>query len=854
MEDGFGGLANATVLATSLQDSTATAGTSANRLGFFDLNLEWDGATVVRISHVGFRAFADTLNARGRVDFGVVTLYPDVIDLDEVEVQARRERMTIDGDTVEFYAGGFYVPRYTYAEALVEALPGFELIGGVVYYLGKPVDRVLVDGRAYFGADVMDALTTMPIEIIESLQIYEQLPEDRKFSGVDNGEREQVINLVTDPEKRRSFIATVGASGGTADRYAASTGANFLEAPLFVRGNVSSNNTTQQSRQGVTRNHQGQIGLGNTWNENTRVNATFRTNDQNRRSVSDVSRSYLGQEGAPSSYSETRNVTSDALTHTLTGSIRHTIRDRHQLTFNPRLLLMDTAVRSSLNGLSTDPLSGTAGAVLSGNETSTQSVTGGFSADWQVNNAETVSLQGSLNLSFSDDESKGFQTNGTRPESSFLSTTDSRSETSDLSVNAALGGMRQVGEDGFLSLGFDFSQSGRVEDRLAFTQSMGMAEAELDSTLSNDYDGSSSGTGVILHYGIYKDRGGFDVNLGVRRNTRRFSQTFPAEESLEKTDYLFEAGVDVSRNLEDLGRLSIDYGVTGSTPSGEELSLKVDNSNPLFLTVGNPDLAATIRHRSSLNLNIRRPDAQLGGGLRLNLGWVQDVVGTEIYYAGAEDREVLGIRIPAGGQLSRDINLGDEQSASLNATVSRWTGGRGSGVTLGVTGDVRRRPVSFDGVTSSSLNRTVSASVQVQRSLPHETRLSLNYGISRSAVSSDISQTAANDYISHRGSVRLSTSGPRALNLNTDLSVNVFERLGSDFDSQRVNWNAGLTYRPPKMEQLFISLTVSDILDSGSDLERTVSNLYLESRRTSRLGRHLLFGVTWELRQFGPGR
>ncbi len=854
MENGFGGLANATVVASSLQDSTSTAGTSTNRSGFFDLGLDWSGATLVRISHVGFRAFEDTVAARGRVDFGVVTLFPEVIDLEEVEVQARRERMTINGDTVEFYAGGFYVPRYTYAESLVKALPGFEVIGGVVYHLGKPVDRVLVDGRAYFGTDVMDALATMPIEIIESLQVYEQLPDDRKFSGVDNGDREQVINLVTDPEKRRTFITNVGAAGGTADRYSATAGLNFLEAPLWVRGNISSDNTAQQSSQGISRNSQGQLGFGNTWNENTRVNATFLTNDRDRRSQSDISRSYLGQEGAPSSYSETRTVSSDALTHTLTGSVRHTIRDRHQITFNPRLLVMDNAVRSSLNGLSLDPLTGTAGAVLSGSETSSQSVTGGFSADWQVNNAETLSLMGSLNLSFSDDETNGFQTDGTTPESSFLSTTDTRSRVDDLSVDASLGGMRKLGENGFLSLNVDVSESGRVEDRLAFTQSSGSVVAELDSTLSNDYDGSSSGTGVNLHYGLYKDQRGFDFNLGVRRNTRRFSQTFPVEESLVKTDYLFEAGIGASRNLEGIGNLKLDYGVTGSTPSGDELSLKVDNSNPLFLSVGNPDLAATIRHRSSVSLNIRRPESQIGGGLNLNLGWIQDVVGNEVYYAGAEDREVLGIRIPAGGQLARDINLGDEQSAVLNASMTRWTEGRSGGVTLGLNGEVRRRPVSFDGVTSSSLSRTLSAYARVIRSLSGGTMLIIDYNLRRSAVSSDLVQAASNDYISHRGGLRVFTSRQRALNLSSDLTLNVFERFGSDFDSRTLNWTAGVTYRPTRLEQLLVSVTVRDILDSGSDIERTVSNLYLESRRTSRLGRHLLFRMTWELRRFGPGR
>ena len=514
---------------------------------------------------------------------------------------------------------------------------------------------------------------------------------------------------------------------------------------------------------------------------------------------------------------------------------------------------MDNVVRSALNGLSLDPQSGAAGAVMSNSETSSQSVTGGFSADWQVNNTETYGMQGSLQLSFSEDETKGFQTDGTTPVSSFLSATDTRTEVSDLSVSASLGAMRRIGENGYLSLMADYDQSGRVEDRLAFTQAFGSAEAELDSTLSNDYDGSSSSNGLTVHYGLYKDQNGFDFNLSAHRTTRHFSQSFPLEESVIQTDYLFAGGLDLFRNLEGIGRVDIDYGVTGSTPSGEELSRKVDNSNPLFLSVGNPDLSATISHRSSLKLSIRRPESQTGGGLRLNLGWTQDLVGKEIYYAGAEDRKVLGIRIPSGGQLSRDINLGDEQSAGLNATISRWSEGRGSGITLGLNGDLRRRPVSFDGITSSTLTRTVSASAQFNKTLTGGANVSVSYSITRSAVSAELSLSAANDYLSHQGGLRVSTSQQRPLTLNSDLSVSVSERFDSDFDSSRINWNVGLTYRPAKLEQLSVSMTLSDILNAGSDLERTVSNLYLESRQTNRLGRLLVFGVTWEFRTFGPG-
>ncbi|NNE69880.1 MAG: TonB-dependent receptor, partial [Rhodothermales bacterium] len=665
LELGFdAGLPNASVLATNLADTTIISGVTTDRRGFFDLRLDWSGETVVQISHVGFRTFRDTLAVDGRTDFGVITLAPDIVDLEEVEVAARRERMTINGDTVEFYAGGFYVPRYTYAESLVAALPGFEVIGGTVYYLGKPVDRVLIDGRAYFGAEVMEALQAMPIEMIETLQLYEQLPENRRFSGVDDGSREQVINLVTNPNMRRALMLSAGGSGGSADRFSLESGANLLDAPLQVSGELETDNTLNASGGGITRRDRARVSYNNTWNENTRVRMTVASNQQDSETESQVSRTYLAQADAPTSYDESRTSDRKTLSHTLSGSIRHTF-GRHQLTFNPRLLVMENELFSTLNGTSLDPVSLTPRTISTGTEGSGNSLTGGFSADWQLNESDRWGMLASLNLSFSDDSGESFQTSSFDPTSSFLKTTRETVESGDLSVDASAGFMRVAGENGFLSIDFSQTTSRRVEDRLAFTRQPDDVAERIDSTLSNDHRGSSASTGVNLHYGYSAETVGLDLNAGARRNTRRFTQSFPVLEDDQRTDYLLDGSLSASRRWNSGGKVTAAYSISGSTPSGDELSRSVDDSNPLFLSVGNPDLIATIQHELKLDANIKKRDAPWGAGGRLTFRLVQNPVGTEVRYAGSSDQVLLGIPVPAGGQLMRSVNLDSERSAGL---------------------------------------------------------------------------------------------------------------------------------------------------------------------------------------------
>lgn len=854
LELGFDdGLGNASIVATSLADTSQTVGASSDRRGFFDLRTSWSGRTLIRISHVGFRAFQDTLRVDGRSNVGVITLVPEIVDLDEVEVSARRERMTINGDTVEFFAGGFYVPRYTYAENLVATLPGFEIIGGTVHYLGRPVDRVLIDGKAYFGTEVMEALQSMPIEMIETLQLYEQLPENRRFSGVDDGSREQVINLVTDPNKRRALMLEASGSGGSADRYGLEAGANLLDAPLQVSGNLSTDNTSTSAGAGISRTDRARVGYNNTWNENTRVRMTVVSSQRTTETEQEVSRTYLAQEETPTTYDERRSSESDVLSHTLSGSVRHTI-GRHQLTFNPRLLLMDSAMRSSLDGASLDPISMTPRSVLTGLDGSSASLTGGLSTDWQLNNAGTWGMLASLNLSFSDDSGESLQTSSFDPTSSFLQTTEDSFESRDFSLDLSAGMMRAVGENGFLSLDISQAASNRVEDRLAFSQRPGDLVAALDSTLSNDHEGSSTSTGLNIHYGHHASGRGWDLSVGANRNVRSFSQRFPDPDELTRVDYLVNVSASRSQTIEDLGRMSLEYSASGSTPSGDELSRAVNNSNPLFLSVGNPDILATIRHQASARVSLRKPEASWGGGGNILLRLVQNPVGTEALYAGADDRVILGILVPAGGQLSRSVNLDTERSAQVSMNMSRFGSRRAGNLNLHLSANLTDRPVAFDDGRFRTSTRAGNFSASWHRPLGEAGRLGANYQVSLSSVDSDVALPTSSSHLSHQGSIQASGRTQGGFELSSSFSANAFERFDSDFDSRSFNLSASLGYRPVSLEQLQISVSLNDILDSAADLQRSTSELYLESTRSRQLGRHLLFNISWQFRKFSPGR
>ncbi|MFT5141963.1 MAG: hypothetical protein ACI84D_000574 [Thalassolituus oleivorans] len=852
LEAGFeAGLRGAHVLATSLADTARTVGVATNRSGFFSLKLDWEGPTAVQISHVGFRAFGDSLDAHGNVDFGVVRLQPDVTELETVNVEARRERMTIRGDTVEFFAGGFFVPRYTQAEALVNALPGFSIDNGVVFYLGKPVDRVLVDGKAYFGSDVMEALQTLPVEMIEALQVYEELPENRQFSGVDDGTREQVINLVTDPQKRNALTADVSLSGGTSDRYSMQANVAHLNAPRNVRASFQRSNNTPGSG-GFSKADSGTLSYANTWRENTRVRMTYTLRDSQNETLSELSRTYLAQAGLPASYTESRTSEADSEAHTFSGSVRHTIAGKHQLSFSPRLLVMRTSARSSLDATTAAQLTGDLSRVLTGFDGTSTSLAGGFDADWEVTGDRT-GFRSSLGLSASDDAGNDLQTSSFDPTSSFLTATESASSSQSISLDGSIGFMKRLGEDGFLSVDLSHTTSEDDQDRLSFTTAGDQASV-LDSTLSSRDTRRLAGTDANLNLYYEKEDRGMGLTLGAARNRRTQDETLPEKSGVAETDYLLSAGLELHRSLGDLGRLAGGYHVSGSSPSGGDLSRRVDYSNPLFLRVGNPDLVASATHVINTRVTVRQRESNRSVGFDASLTLEQNQAGSETWYAGGGDRLVEDILVPAGGQLSRTANLGSANSFRLSADAATALPERKGELRFRFNLSTQQRPVSINGERSSTRVRGLSG--QLSGGIRPSQSLSLNatYSLSHSSSRYDNSAAVASDYITHQGSLQGALQWESGLSLNSIFGFNIYERLGSDFDTASSSWNVQADFRPKWAEQLSASLSLIDILDSADTVSGSSSALYLERARQNQLGRHVLFSIHWNIRSFRPGR
>ena len=106
--------------------------------------------------------------------------------------------IVIKKDTVEYSAGNFATKPNATAEDLLKKLPGVDIDKtGTIKAQGETVQRVLVNGKRFFGDDPRTATQNLPSDVIEKIQVFDDQSDQSAFTGFDDGNTSKAINIVT---------------------------------------------------------------------------------------------------------------------------------------------------------------------------------------------------------------------------------------------------------------------------------------------------------------------------------------------------------------------------------------------------------------------------------------------------------------------------------------------------------------------------------------------------------------------------------------------------------------------------------------------------------------------------------
>lgn len=149
-----------------------------------------------------------------------IRLQPSEVLMKELAVEGRARRFYMRGDTVVFNPQAFPVEEGQRLQDLVLQLPGVSVQDGRLLWNGKPV-RLMMNGREALSEGML--MSQLPVEAVENIKAYERRSELEEHTGVDDGQREQVLDVTVKPRFMDRWSGEVRATAYSRKNYAAET-------------------------------------------------------------------------------------------------------------------------------------------------------------------------------------------------------------------------------------------------------------------------------------------------------------------------------------------------------------------------------------------------------------------------------------------------------------------------------------------------------------------------------------------------------------------------------------------------------------------------------------------------------
>lgn len=140
-------------------------------------------------------------------------------NLGEATVTATRLVFVTKKDTVIYDMDALGATKGDMLQDMISRMPGLEMKDGALYYRGKVVNRVLVNGTDFKRGDTKLALQNLPAYIIKNVKAYEDLTTEAKVTGIDDGTRERVINVILKKKYLGTWTGNADVGEGTDHRW-----------------------------------------------------------------------------------------------------------------------------------------------------------------------------------------------------------------------------------------------------------------------------------------------------------------------------------------------------------------------------------------------------------------------------------------------------------------------------------------------------------------------------------------------------------------------------------------------------------------------------------------------------------
>ena len=898
-------LAEATVRLLQASDSSFVKGVAANIDGQFTLTGVANGSYIVEATYLGYTPARTPVKVQGGSPKALtLSLQESSYMLQEATVVGVKTPVKVMEDTIEYNTDSYTTQPNAVVEDLLKRLPGVEVDSdGGITANGKTVTKILIDGKEFFSDDPKVASKNLPVDMIEKLQVVDRKSDLARLTGVDDGEDETVINLTVKKEMKNGWFGTITGGYGTDSRYAANFNVNrfWNGNQLTLLGNANNINELgfTDSNGARFRRFGGEQGINNSQafgvnfnvgnEEILRVGGNILYSHSNRYTWKQQNRQYLLD---ADSYFE--NSTSDAtdIGNNVRADFRvewrpdsfNTVDFRPNFSFNKndsRIVQFSVSQNKNLSqnlSNSTGKSYEAAGRLIyTHNFANHRGRSVSFFADYRfsdVNETDnSYTFYKYLNSLLTETDPDRQEEDWEAYDQLTQTRTWSNSVGGRLSWTEPLG---DVKNGNFITVAYRASMRWNNADKHVSQRNA------MDTTLTPAYiynltHGDFAVPGPVwgsnpfepmtqlsseFRYKYFNQ----DIRVGYKKVTRLFNldaglsvvpQMSVANELTgskasipQRWVWNFAPYLRARFKWSAQRSLQLFYNGRSSQPTMNQLQPVEDTSDPLNITVGNPNLAPSFNHTLMVRFQDFNLERQRSIMLMAFVQLTQNSIVSKTRYDLNTGARYTGYENVDGVWSARLMNM-----FSMPFSNKAWT--FNNNLFANFNQNVGFIATQTDG--QGNALRNTSRSLMLNESFtiafrPQNLELSVrpSYRLQKSwntAVTNNQSSLTNTFGIRFNGTYNF----PFGLVLSTDLDWTQTTGYAQGYDTKQLMWNAQIAYEFLRGRSATVAVKVYDLLQQKNNVRRTITANYIDDTMYNSLTRYFMLTFTWRFNTFGAG-
>ncbi len=872
----------ATVYLSLKKDSTVIDYSITDKNGNFKLEVK-------KVQEPVFFSISDDLNGDFRAEYesltenkelGEVTL-KTVISLDEAIVTGSAPPIRIKNDTLEFNASSFKVRPDANVETLLKQLPGVEIDDeGKIMVNGKEVSQILVNGKPFFDKSGEIALQNLPAEIIQKVQVTDKKTKKEEISGARASGNESSINLTIDEKDNKGYMLKAQGGYGTDDRYESNLMFNYFKGDtkfsilgaanninvvgfsmddifdtmsggrnrrimISDNGSFNINGVQFGGNKGITESQIGGLNYADQFGEKLEFNGTYYytgTNSNNHNKT-------LRQNFLPNDFytTESESIThSESDNHSFSTNFEFKIDSTSQIWVNPQFSRSESFSVNDFYSLTygeeNDIRNENSGSTRSDNLSNQFSNDINYFKSFKNHNEISVSFSHSNQLTENDllRKSETIFYLGDEPDDLRNQLGKNRSTSDHYEVEAEYG--FKVLDSLDLKIGAGYKKELSADRMNTFDFDESENEYNVVNEFLTRYTNSDlTQTNPYVSFVSKKRKFRYNLNLGTQILTQKNYGNYLGDDYYVKQEFVLPS-VDFNANLNIAkgSNVYVNYNYQVSPASARQLLPIEDLSNPLYTTIGNPDLDPTKRH--TLYVGFNNFDFQSKTGIFVNFGGSfneTDIVSyrtlDENFITTTTYRNIHGNYTFWGG-----VNY----SKTLKTERSSFR--IGAGLSLNQTHNEQ----FLDQIRYEANSTSLRPRVNFNWDLGEVLSINTSYRMTYSETGYKNFTIDRNSNVNHNFKVETTNYWPKHFVFGNDFGYTYNSRIADGFKKDFFLWNTSLAYNFWK-DQLTFKVKVYDVLNQNISNTRTITDNYVLDEENDVLQRYVMFSLGFKLDKFG---